>query len=471
MLFSVIVLLTLQAIITYFVAKDNIPLAFWAMILLPLIYFGLDDPKKAVAFLFLFTILDNTPMTKMYEKEFLHSLFIGGVMIGSHYIIIIIIIACWIIRSLIRGDVILKTDRIGFFVLIFMIIWIFKNFFIAVISGVSVGKFSLVNISLLFTLYFVFTREFTDEREIFYIIKAIWIGAAIMLLYGYYQLISGNMYPTVLRDVVLGGDIVIEMYFPLFTFLSYSFILGGRMSKYTALIVMLVYLIILPFTYARAALLGAGIGAFATFALYYRQRIGSLVLLIGLLALVIVFTVNYALKSNFFSPEVSSTTVERLQGISTTNIDISGAMRVAQWIEAYDVVRAHPILGLPAGQKFIVDYGPIFLKYTLDSDYLYIAVLSGLINLSVFLALLFLFFRTSYKSMVSAASSPLLKSLLLGAMGAMTGLIVTSLFQTHLQKVRTLPFFILCLAIGSLGGRKLNTDTSKVPSTTATTNN
>lgn len=456
---SLPILLMWQAVVVYLVALDKIDFAFWTVFLPPFIHFSLCNPKKAVAFLFLFTILDNTPMTKVYEPHFIHSIIIGGHVYPVHFLLIVLLISCWSMRSLIRGSNILKNDIIGILILIFISTWVLKY----IIITWSLSAFLNITVILMaipLSLYFLFVAELRSEKDLFYVMKAIWVASFIMFGYGWYQLITGNIYYTKYVQGVLGQDIAIGMYFPLFAFLAYSFNRPEKGWRFLAILLLILFFVLLPFTYKRAAFLGAIIGSLVAFWLIFRDRRGKRFIPIAILAAFVILTIRTILSIGFISSDITGTTKEQLQRIVSPGTDLSALFRIAQWYESFEVIKNNPAFGLSPAQDFIVNLGPYRLKNVLDCDYLHLAVFGGLFTLLVFLALLIAFFIIAFKSLRLAGDNLLLKSLLIGAISTVAGISVTSFFHVNLSMIRTMPFLMMCFALASVASRVVSRDSA-----------
>jgi hypothetical protein len=123
--------------------------------------------------------------------------------------------------------------------------------------------------------------------------------------------------------------------------------------------------------------------------------------------------------------------------------DPSGLHRVVQWGWAITVLQDHPVVGVGFNT-----YGFVHARYTfstpapatfgLDGGLLFIAVMTGVVGVLLFLGVLWFLFRTSVRAWRRTELSPELRGIALGAGALVPAVVVHSLFANTLLYVPVL---------------------------------
>lgn len=433
------------------VATGKINLAFWILTIPVLVYFGMCDPKKGIIFLFLFTILDNTPMTKLYEKHFIHAVSISGVILDAHLIVMLVLFFSWVLRMMLKCRKI-KIDVYITLLLLLLGLWMIKDLILTMQLSI-LFEIIFVFFFIMVSQYFIFSEELTDEKDILYVLRYVGFATAVMCIYGFYQLISGNVYPSFFTVGILGGGIAIGMYLPIFTYCTYLFLSNDKGQKILSFVIVILFFIIISATAKRAVLVGGITGLLTAALLIYRKKLARLIILAAPVAIILFFIISKLLFSGFFSAKVSGFAQNRMASIIDPETDISAMMRVAQWVTGLELIKENTITGISMDKDFIVGTGFFKMTNVLDSDFLFIAVKGGLIVLLIFILIQILFFRKGISLLNQVENNLQLKPLLIGAIATVAGIMTTSVFQVNIVKVRVFPWLLLSYAIVSIISR------------------
>jgi O-antigen ligase len=129
--------------------------------------------------------------------------------------------------------------------------------------------------------------------------------------------------------------------------------------------------------------------------------------------------------------------------------DQSALDRVVVWQRAIDTFLDYPILGIGFNTWAFVQERRGFERisvssYSAEGGLLFVAVLTGLIGLAVFVAMLWFVLRRCLSSARQRAASPAERGLLYGTFAATIALIVNSVFANSLMTIWTMePLFVL----------------------------
>ena len=447
-----------QSLVIFALSVEEIPLAFWIVFFPFFLWLALNKPLNSLIFMFLFILLDAVPHTDIYNYGDIHTIPLLENILPFHFVIIFTLICAWIVRKMVSGRLSIHLDKIGKLVLLFLIIW-FLNYLASLGGGLVIASNRLIRICLSILMYFVFIDIIDTYEKLIKLLKWMGFGTFIIICFGYYQLIFGsytdyhmyNQLPYILHEHAFLG-----IYLPLFSFVPLA--LGRRemYMKIAVVLAVLIVLLLLPFTYKRGLMLGAVSGIVAVLILHYRTEVKKLFVLLAVLALMMIFFVNMVLSSNLVSSRDADRFSNKLEGISVSNVDMSGAMRVMQWLKAYEIVKSNPISGLSLNDNIVSNLGPYKMEFTLDNNYLYIAVYSGLIGLIMFLAVVYVSFKSTYRCIKKVENNPVLRSISIGLFGTLVSFMVGDIFESHIQLIRVAPYYMLFFAIVSMNNRLIS---------------
>ena len=426
------------------------------------LFLTIFSPKNAIVFFILFIFFDIVPRAEYYGVGSIHTIVIGDVVWPIHYSLIFILIIGYCFRRVYLNENLFKTDKLGILILFFMATFAVK-YAISMSNPLGLVQIKVVEIGLLSAMYFVYTGELKNPQNIYYVLKWMWFGMIAMLIYGYYQLIFGNYTDYNIpfqMSYILHENTITGGYFALFTFIVYHLEKRKKVDVIKVFIVLFLYLLILPFTLKRGAMLGGGIGLLSTFIIYYRKKIGKYTILLFGVIVIVFFAVQWILSTSIISEKNAQMMINRLEAISVSNVDASGAMRVVQWLSAIEILKKHPFIGLPHNQHFSSQLGPFVYEHTLDNNYLFIAIIGGSFALLAFFVLLITFLKIAFRVLKTCSTDPMLNPLIVGSIGSVIALIVSDIFEVHVILPRVAPFHILSFAIVSICSRIQNINNS-----------
>ena len=426
---------------------DEFSLAFWIIALPILIWFSLDDPKKAVALMLVFTLLDNVSRETFYSHNNIHSFPILEALPQSHIIFLLLIPVCWIIRRVLVGEQI-YIGKFGWLWLSFAGLWIMK-FIISAggLRGIQDGY--LLRLLVIIPIYFVYINELKSAEKIIFVMRWAVISSIMMIGYGYYQLISGDY--TIFHvgsnlPYVLHQYVIPAMFLPLFYFWIYLLGAKSSLERYGGFLLILLFLVIVPFSLKRGVMLGTYAGFLMSLVMYYRKKIKRFLLLIPIVAAGLFISI-WALSQSVFNKILSELVFTRLEAISLSNMDSSGALRVIQIFRGIKMLKEDFLIGLPYAQKFTIELPFIKSITIIDNNYLFIALMGGGLSLILFLFILFYFYRQSFRLLNLLSDDRQKKALVIGCIAMVTAMCVGDLFETFLVHMRVTPFYLLAFAI------------------------
>jgi len=438
-----------QLIVILLVFDGKFNIAFWAIAIPVYIYFCLDSPLNAVIFLLLFTLIDFVYLQRYYTYEHIYAISIENKTVVMNLVLISIMWILFLTRSSYFEFAKFKIDFAGKIILL-MIGFILIKYCstLGIIKGVLNPR--TLQISLYLSLYFIYNSVLKSEKDMYHLFKWLWAGAIFVILYGCYQLISGNYtYIVGIRGlpIILNEGIVVNLYLIVFTLFVFLYQAGDFKRKLIAFIVVLLYFIVMTFTFKRAALVAGGIGFMFTLLLMQRGKLVKFILNIGIALTIVIFPIYLIARSTIISQMGFSHLLIRLNAISFENMDVSGAMRVAQWIKSIEIMKANPFWGLPALDKFTLSFGPYNLDMVLDSNYFFIGVYFGPVVLILYLLLIGYVLVYGIKSLLLSKENSFFIVVLIGSISALISLLVADLFEVNVFVPKKGPFYVLIIAL------------------------
>jgi O-antigen ligase len=129
--------------------------------------------------------------------------------------------------------------------------------------------------------------------------------------------------------------------------------------------------------------------------------------------------------------------IEFARKLNKLTVDASALQRVAQWARGLRVFADHPFIGIGFNTWGYVSerygYARLFASsYAIDGGLLFVAVMTGIVGLGLYLAMVFFVWRRSCRIWRDVAMSPETRGLALGVAAATVALCVHSLFTNSL---------------------------------------
>jgi O-antigen ligase len=129
--------------------------------------------------------------------------------------------------------------------------------------------------------------------------------------------------------------------------------------------------------------------------------------------------------------------IEFARKLNKLTVDASALQRVAQWARGLRVFADHPFIGIGFNTWGYISerygYARLFASsYAIDGGLLFVAVMTGIVGLGLYLAMVFFVWRRSWRIWQDVAMSPETRGLALGAAAATVALCIHSLFTNSL---------------------------------------
>jgi len=215
-----------------------------------------------------------------------------------------------------------------------------------------------------------------------------------------------------------------------------------------------VILICLSFTLTRQAWFGFLVGLFF---LVFLWRRNIFLILSGLIVL-IVFTSSVLLKSNIYdilTPKDKTYFEQmkfRFRGIAS-GTDRNFEIRLALWQGGWEIFKAYPITGCGfrcvdlVNSQFPDPSGAVKRYRGMHNNLVQLAVDTGILGLSAWLGIWFLFFRLLYNQTMAAKEDPHERSVIFGSAAAVLAFLAGGLFESNYydSEVAMALYFIMAL--------------------------
>ena len=349
-------------------------------------------------------------------------------------LLLVIIVMTWLVRAAIYKELaVFRFTPLNAPIALYMAASLLATLVGMVRGNVSMASGLLFNLKILeyFIVFFMVVNYVKDEKEIKTFVILTLIVALMVNLYALYQLPLGERLTAPFEGEqgepnTLGGYLIIIISVTLALFLQRSF------GQKTNLLIPLLVLsgISLMFTQSRGSWIGLILMS-APFILLSPKRIffilGAVFLIVAL-----PYIAPESTKERFtgtFRPDPFFAQTERFMG---KGLDPSASERVTSYKRGFEKWKKHPILGYGVtGAGFI------------DGQFLRVLVETGIVGIASFLFLLWrvaLFLWDTYRSV----DDPFSKTLYLGMLGALAGLIGHSISANSFIIVRIMePFWFL----------------------------
>ncbi|MBM4464940.1 MAG: hypothetical protein FJ014_05140 [Chloroflexi bacterium] len=181
-------------------------------------------------------------------------------------------------------------------------------------------------------------------------------------------------------------------------------------NRALAVLILAVMGLCLILTFSRGSMLGLGCALALLGVVKYRRLLPALIVA-GLLILLL--------------PQTREYVVHFVQGVQVQ--DLASKMRLGEYKDAFILISRYPWLGVG-----FVGTPDIDIYLGVSSLYLLIAEEMGLVGLSVFLAIMAIFFRYTWRSWKSMDPDPRLEAILLGLQTAVVGGLVGGILDHYL---------------------------------------
>ena len=188
----------------------------------------------------------------------------------------------------------------------------------------------------------------------------------------------------------------------------------------------------LVLTFSRGSMAGLGCTLVLLAVVKYRRLLPVLAI-VGLLILLLPQTREYALHFT--------------EGVQFQ--DLASKMRLGEYKDAFILISRYPWIGVG-----FVGTPDIDIYLGVSSLYLIIAEEMGLVGLGVFLGIMAIFFRYTWRSWKSMDHNPRLEAILLGLQTAVVGGLVGGILDHYLFSFpHAVAFFWLCIGLGVAAAR------------------
>jgi O-antigen ligase len=379
-------------------------------VVLGLIYFAIINPS-----LIIFIIAFLIPFTIKYDfTDYGFSLSLPAEPI------IILLAFLWFFKLGINGKVERKFIRNPLSIIILInLIWILITSLTSTIPMVSI-KFFFARLCYVTVFFVMASSVFNDYKKIRLFF---WVYGLSIVFVIIYALINHSMHfftqefsvrsamPFFSDHTIYGAVIALLLpVFLIFTIKSGSMELNSS-QKFFSLIISLILIIGLTFSYSRAAWVSIGVAAGFYVLLFFRVKFPYVVALILLAAmLIIVNWTNIITPLKFKEKEVSSSNFdEHFRSISNITTDASNTERLNRWNCALRMFTQKPVFGWGSG-TYMFQYAPFQLSKdrtiistnrgnlgNAHSEYLSPLAESGLIGLLIMLSLVTTIIYTGMK--------------------------------------------------------------------------
>ena len=328
--------------------------------------------------------------------------------------------------------------------------------FLAVLFITSLFSFARTKSLVVWAMYFVFISFYfaiintiRTKEQLYGLLRLFVISGAIVALYGVMQYVFGwtttnawideemfeedtmRVYSTLANPNVLGEYLLLVLPVSIVMFLKDK---AKSLSKWVYLAVTGIAFLCLILTQSRGCWLGFMVSA-VLFITFYEGRWWALVPL-ALCAM------------PFVLPQ---TVIERLLSIGDMG-DSSTSYRVFIWMGAMGIVRNYFMGGIGMGEAAFAEVYPLFSYNAIiaphsHNTFLQLLVEGGIPALSVFIAVLAVFFKNTHNGYRLCSKKSYDGTMLLGLASGVVGFLFQSMFDYTFYNYRVMAVFFMVIAI------------------------
>ena len=318
------------------------------------------------------------------------------------------------------------------------LVWIF---FTSVTSDIPVVSFKFLIARLWFVIvfYILGTQLFKDYSNIkrfnwLYIIPFVIIIFYTLYehsLMGFEEAPANYVMSPFYNDHTIYGA-MLAMFFPILLFFTMNKKYSASI-KFAALIVLIIFIIALIFSYTRAAWVSLAVALAVYILLLLRIKFRTIVIvIIGAAAVLLTYQTEIKMKLEKNRQDASQDFDKHIESISNISTDASNLERLNRWSAAFRMFEERPVLGWGPG-TYSFEYAPFQHahektiistnmgdKGNAHSEYIGPLCESGVLGTLTFLAIIFFTFSTGFRLYYTVTNNETKKLVLVTILGFVT---------------------------------------------------
>ncbi len=339
-----------------------------------------------------------------------------------------------------------RREGVGVTLILFlMVLFVTSVFSFAPKASLTVWAMYFIFI----TFYFAVINTIKTKTQLYGLLRLFVISGALVALYGVMQYVFGwtttnawideemfeeetmRVYSTLANPNVLGEYLLLVLPVAIVMFLKDK---AKSLSKWVYLCITGVVFLCLILTQSRGCWLGFMVSA-VLFITFYEGRWWAL-------------TIPVVLALPFVLPQ---TIIDRLMSIGDMG-DSSTSYRVFIWLGAMGIVRNYFVGGIGMGEAAFNEVYPLFsyngiIAPHAHNTYLQLLVEGGIPALAVFIAVLFVYFKSAHNGYRLCEKKSYDSAMLLGITSGVAGFLIQSLFDYTFYNYRVMAVFFMVLAM------------------------
>lgn len=250
------------------------------------------------------------------------------------------------------------------------LLWILITSFTSTMPGVSF-KFFLVRVWFLVVFYFLATQVFSKKENIKRFFWAYITGFLIVIAYTLLNHFQYGMSSNIIAHFVMkpffndhtSYGAIIAMYLPVLVGFYFIYKNSSDWVRFIIIILTLVYVFALIFSYTRAAWLSLIVAICVWLAIRFKIRLWYIAMTIAILILLFISfqtRIMIALEQN--EQDSSADLAEHIKSIANITTDASNMERINRWKCAFRMFSEKPIFGWGPG-TYMFKYAPFQRSY------------------------------------------------------------------------------------------------------------
>lgn len=344
-------------------------------------------------------------------------------------------LASWLARSILT-----KTWRFAYNPLRLPLLLYLAATVLSLTNAVNLTRSVTLILQLLIGwLVYWLTINFLDRQNLKPTLIALWVGSALVALFGLYQFVGDWLgLPTTLTGLLpqYSGKLVFgfariqsvslePLYFANYLLLpiltAAAYLVGGRGRRRLLLLPLLLLLLtVLVLTLARGAYLGLSVATLLLIVMYRRRLFRSRVILVALATSALVITAVMALLVSTAGRGENPLQAFSKQ-IRNTGQDTSTRQRLGSIKAAQELTSEYPVTGIGLGNFGDYYQDPLTTsasrqsRQVVNNQFLETLVETGVIGLTTLLFILFVLLERTVRAFRAVANKPGLRPALVGA--------------------------------------------------------
>lgn len=250
------------------------------------------------------------------------------------------------------------------------LLWILITSFTSTMPGVSF-KFFLVRVWFLVVFYFLATQIFSKKENIRRFFWAYIAGFLIVIVYTLFNHFQYGMTNDIVAHFVMkpffndhtSYGAIIAMYLPVLVGLYFIYKDSSGWIRFLIIILTLIYVFALIFSYTRAAWLSVIVAICVLLAIRFRIRLWHIGMTMAILILLFISfqtRIMIALEQN--EQDSSADIAEHIKSIANITTDASNMERINRWKCAFRMFSEKPFFGWGPG-TYMFNYAPFQRSY------------------------------------------------------------------------------------------------------------